>query len=52
MKKKVATMGFPIQDILNKPVQLEELLASLERARSEKAITDGDERRPRHAHPS
>jgi len=52
MKKKHATMGFPIQDILNKPVQLEELLASLERARSEKAITDGDEQRSRHTHPT
>ena len=52
MKKKHATMGFPIQDILNKPVQLEELLASLERARPEKAITDRDEQRSRQTHPS
>ncbi len=52
MKKKDATMGFPIQDILNKPVQLEELLASLERARPEKAITDRDEQRSRHTYPS
>ncbi len=52
MKKKHATMGFPIQDILNKPVQLEELLASLERARPEKAITDRDEQRSRHTHPT
>jgi PAS domain S-box-containing protein len=52
MKKKHATMGFPIQDILNKPVQLEDLLASLERARPEKAITDRDEQRSRHTHPS
>ena len=52
MKKKHATMGFPIQDILNKPVQLEELLASLERARPEKAITDRDEQRSRHTHAS
>src|SRR2546421_707129 len=51
MKKKHATMGFPIQDILNKPVQLEELLASLERARPEKAITDRDEQRSRHTYP-
>ena len=52
VKKKHATMGFPIQDILNKPVQLEDLLASLERARPEKAITDRDEQRSRHTHPS
>jgi len=52
MKKKDATMGFPIQDILNKPVQLEDLLASLEQARPEKAITDRDEQRSRHTYPS
>ncbi|MFL5695919.1 MAG: ATP-binding protein [Ktedonobacteraceae bacterium] len=52
MKKKDATMGFPIQDILNKPVQMEDLLASLEQARPEKAITDRDEQRSRHTYPS
>jgi hypothetical protein len=31
---------------------LEDLLASLERARPEKAITDRDEQRSRHTHPS
>jgi PAS domain S-box-containing protein len=48
--EKNVAMGLPIQDILSKPVQVEELLASLERARSEIAITDGDEQRSHHAH--
>ncbi len=34
------------------PVQLEDLLASLEQARPEKAITDRDEQRSRHTYPS
>lgn len=45
VKEKYASMGFPIQDILHKPLQLEDLLASLERVRSETAITGRDEQR-------
>jgi hypothetical protein len=40
--EKEIGLGFPIHEILNKPVQMEELLASLERARPEKPTTDRD----------
>ena len=49
VKEKYASMGFPIQDILHKPLQLEDLLASLERARSETAIAERDEQGSHHA---
>lgn len=40
--EKEIGLGFPIHEILNKPVQTEELLASLERAKQEKSTTDRD----------